>query len=565
VNFAQAFKGPKWGGLRRLLGQSPARDAVLAFLAYALLTVAVTWPLPAQLSTAATNNPDTHVNFWSLAWVARQLFQDPAHLFDANAYYPHTLSLAYAESLIPQSLQAAPLLWLGFSPIFAHNLPLLLTFPLAGLGLYLLARDLGASRSGAFLGGLGYAFCIYRYEHLIHIQSVSAQWFPFAVLSLRLALRSRARRHLASLALFSVLQALSSGYYAVLLAPTLLVTLLFGLRRGWRAGTLPRVVLTLTLSAGVVSAVLWPHREVQQRHHLVRSRAEAVHWSARWASYADPGTLLAWPHLRKLHQLANDPEHLYPGLAILLFGAVGAASARRSAEARFALGLAATGVLLSLGPEIQLGPLVVPGPLELARSLPGVSGLRTPVRLAVLAFLGSGLLAALGWSHLTRRLSIPRGAVVVVLVAAALEAYPARLARIIQPVPAPPPSASWLASAPHGPVLELPWKEYEDSAIYLYWSTEHWQPMVNGYGAFEPPGNRQLGLIGARFPRPYAARRVRDFGIRYVVIHTDRLRERQRERLRSQDRLPAGVRLAAVIAGDWIYELSRPSDQAPRD
>ena len=45
---------------------------------------------------------------------------------------------------------------------------------------------------------------------------------------------------------------------------------------------------------------------------------------------------------------------------------------------------------------------------------------------------------------------------------------------------------------------------------YLYWSTLHWQPMVNGWGGFFPVGATALGTTGRHFPvgarRPRAAR-----------------------------------------------------------
>jgi hypothetical protein len=153
----------------------------------------------------------------------------------------------------------------------------------------------------------------------------------------------------------------------------------------------------------------------------------------------------------------------------------------------------------------------------------------------------------------------------LLLAVAALEAWPAGLERLIRSVPPPPPGVQWLAKAPRGPVLELPWHEYHDSAIYLCWSTLHWQPMINGYGSFEPPGNRRLGLIGDRWPTPYAARTFRDFGVRYVVLHTDRLRPPQLARLRSRQDLPEGVRLVEVVAHDWIYEIDPPRPRPQAD
>ena len=50
---------------------------------------------------------------WVLAWVAHQLPSAPAHIFDANIFYPERNTLAYSETLLVPGLLAAPLHWLG--------------------------------------------------------------------------------------------------------------------------------------------------------------------------------------------------------------------------------------------------------------------------------------------------------------------------------------------------------------------------------------------------------------------------------------------------------------------
>jgi len=530
-------------------------DALLAFLAYSILAAAVLWPLPSAPAKLALPYPDTYVNVWSLAWVAHQALADPLHPFDSNAYHPHPRSLAYAESLLPQSLQAAPVIWLGGSPLLAYNLVLLLTFPLSGLGAYLLAREMSGSRAGAFMAGLAYSLCTYRYYHLVHLQAVSAQWFPFALLYLGRAIDAPRLRHFLALGFFSVLQALSSVYYAVFLGPTLLVALLYRFRAALQSRTLLRVTLTLALAAGLVAFALFPHRRIQADHRLARSRDAAIHWSARWSSYLDPGQYVALPHLVWLRARFAEVQPLYPGLGALLLGAVGAVSARRPGPARLACLLTGTSVLLSLGPELQLGPLLLPGPFEAMRTLPGVSGLRAPGRMGVVALLGLALLAAIGWSRLARSGRGWLWAAALVASLMAVESFPAGLHHNIRLAALPPPFAHWLAQAPRGPVLELPWNEDEESALYLYWSTAHWQPMVNGYASFQPPGNRGLGLIGAHFPRPYASRVLRENGVRYVVVHADRVKPAQRARLQAMEDLPEGVKLAVILGQDWVFSL----------
>ena len=138
---------------------------------------------------------------------------------------------------------------------------------------------------------------------------------------------------------------------------------------------------------------------------------------------------------------------------------------------------------------------------------------------------------------------------------AVLEAWPLGLRSLVKEAPPFPPAAAWLREAPRAPVLELPWSEPGQAARYVYWSTAHWQPLVNGYGSFDPPGNFALGLLGRRFPTGYTSREFRRAEIRYVVIHTDRLNDQERARLLDAG-LPEGVTLAAELGPDRIYEIS---------
>jgi hypothetical protein len=86
-----------------------------------------------------------------------------------------------------------------------------------------------------------------------------------------------------------------------------------------------------------------------------------------------------------------------------------------------------------------------------------------------------------------------------------------------------------LASLAPGAVLSLP--TYRDTpegfreADYLFYSTRHWHPIVNGFGRHEPPAHGDNLTTLARFPAPEALRRLRELGVRYVVVHTARASE----------------------------------------
>lgn len=542
---------------------SPQRSAGPAFVLYTLLTVVCTWPWARDPGRLAVPYPDLLGHVWGIGWVVHQARHDPLHLYDANMYWPQTLSLAYTESLLPQSIAAAPIRLAGGGPLLAHNLVLLLSYPLAAGFAYLLAWELTRSRAAAFLAGLAYAFTAYRWLHVVHIGVLSYQWLPLVLLLLRRAVLRPKPTTLLALGAVAALQALSSGYYAVLLALMLIAVAPLFVRRAWRRGSLLPVAAALLLAGLFVLAAAWPYRVLQERHALGRGREAFLHWSATPQSYLDPGEYVGLPHLAALSAVVDDRWALFPGTAVLLLAPLGLFRGRGS---RLGVVLAVTGLVLSFGPEVHLGLLVVPGPFEWLRRLPPISLMRDPSRLGVLAHLGLALLAALG---LARVLRWPRGqwAAAVLIALQAAEAYPFELGNRVRAVRPPPAFTAWLAKAPRGPLLELPWDHAHRfaSAEYLYWSTAHWQPLVNGHGTFAPGANFGLAVLAARFPTGRSSRILRGEGVRYVVVHAAQLPPQRRlELLAGTEALPPGVRLAARSGDDFVYEIAREGETEPR-
>ena len=89
---------------------------ILAFGAYSLLTIVMTWPLARGLARdLPADFGDPLLNCWVLAWDAEHLLRGLAgHLdalreyWNANIYYPHPLSLAYSEHLTAQAIAILP-------------------------------------------------------------------------------------------------------------------------------------------------------------------------------------------------------------------------------------------------------------------------------------------------------------------------------------------------------------------------------------------------------------------------------------------------------------------------
>ena len=161
------------------------RAGARVLLFYSLLTLILTHPLLFNLSTTVPNDiGDPLLNTWILAWDTHALLTDPLNLFQANIFYPLPNTLAYSEHLLSSALLATPFQLISSEPIVAYNLSLLLTFPLAAFGMYLLALHWTHHRGAAFAAGFIFAFAPYRFAAIAHLQLLTFQWLPYALLFL---------------------------------------------------------------------------------------------------------------------------------------------------------------------------------------------------------------------------------------------------------------------------------------------------------------------------------------------------------------------------------------------
>jgi hypothetical protein len=126
-------------------------------LLFAALTVLMTWPQAAHLTTHVANNDDPLLSIWRVSWIAHALAERPADLFNGNIFYPEQRTLAYSDSTLLQGLLAAPFIWAGISNITVYNVLLLSSFALSGAAMFLYAFELTASRWAAAIAGIVFA------------------------------------------------------------------------------------------------------------------------------------------------------------------------------------------------------------------------------------------------------------------------------------------------------------------------------------------------------------------------------------------------------------------------
>ena len=117
---------------------------------------------------------------WQIAWVGHAMLNDPLHLFDSNAFYPHPLSLAFSDSL----LGYGPAAFFGYGTVAAlvrYNLLFLWAWSLCFVGAYLLGRELGLNKLAAGAAGIAFAYAPYRVTEAGHLHVISCGGIALAL------------------------------------------------------------------------------------------------------------------------------------------------------------------------------------------------------------------------------------------------------------------------------------------------------------------------------------------------------------------------------------------------
>lgn len=528
------------------VARPPAGAGLARYLAgtvalYTLLTIAATWPQVLDMTDRTADRGDPLLNTWALAWVAHQLPYAPAHVFDGNIFHPERRTLAYSETLLAPAALGAPLRYAGAGPLLVYNILLLASFALTAVGTAVLVRDLTGSGAAGLVAGAVFGFLPYRFDHYAHFQLLQTQWMPLALWALHRLLDRGGLRYGVLLGAMVGAQALSSMYNALFLGVFLLVVggvLLVSDRARaiarWRP-LLASVVIAATLAAPV-ALVHARAREVVGE----RSREEAALGSAEWRHFLGSSGS-SWLHGTWSAPYGDIERRLYPGVVAAALAVVALWPPLAATRVAYAAGVLVA-VDLSRGLNGWLyGPLYDYG--FVFRSL------RVPARMALMVGLGLAVLAGFGVARVLAR--VPTAGRRVLLTAgltALVMADSWNAPRGLLDVGAqPPPIYDDLlrdrGESPHDRVvrrrsdprpsvlLELPIAR--EDPTYMYYSTFHWQTLVNGYSGFFSPRYEQLLETLRRFPDPESEALVERLGVRYVVVHGEMMRGGEYGRLTS--------------------------------
>jgi len=515
----------KWGGEplpfdeRSLFGEAltwPQRLGRLALLmvGFSVLAVALTWPQARHLDSVPDMG-DPLFSIWRIAWVSHQIVRNPLRLFDGNMFYPERLTLTYSDPVIVPALMSAPLFWVGIHPVLIYNLLLLSSFVFSGVTMFLLVRALTGRVDAAAIAGTMFALYPYRYEHYPHLELEMTMWMPLTLWALhRTMARGRLLDGLAAGVTFA-LQMLSSLYYGLFLALYLIPV---GAAL-WLARGRPRQpAIALAAGAGLALLLVAPVIAAYSANRTMvgdRGVAAVQFYSAEGPDYLKP-------HFRSLlYGKWSDGGHperqLFPRIMPVALAAVAVWPPLSVARIAYVLALVAA-VDGSFGLNGSYYPL-------LYTYVSPYRGLRAPARFSLLVGLTLSVLAGYGarrviesWSRTSgQRL----GLTVVMLGLLMIEAMPRMpLERIWRE---PPPVYESIRGEPSAVLAEFPMPTapigYFFDTRYLYFSTFHWHPIVNGNSGHFPASYEELTERERDFPSDSAIEYLKSRGVDYVAVH----------------------------------------------
>ena len=489
-----------------------------------------------DLRSHVMTDGDPALNAWALNWVSHALVSDLPNLLNGNTFYPHLGAIKLSEHMTSLALFNIIVRFFSDGPWVGYNLLIFAAYFLSALGAYFFIHHLTGNRLAAIWGGVFWGFCFFRVHHTSHLQILSYQWLAFIALFTVKTHADPNAKNATLLALFFILQALTSWYLAVIAAVFTIVVFLCNLQlRIWR----PRQALAFGWSAILATVAVLPFVLAYSGVlHDTSLGDRAAHTRALGDQvklldfFAPPSSTLLGSLIPNNKYWIWQENTLFIGYSAIFLALIGLVTIWRH---NWRMGITAiflilTGYVFALGFFSTFWGIKLPL-YYLSEKISFFSAIRAPQRFALLIYFGILILSSYGLIALSTKLSykikvLAMGVLVCVFI---LEVYPAKLP--FAPIPTYTPSAIDQEIARlsnqnntkykilHLPIYTARPGYPTQEATYMVDSTLHWNPILNGFSGAEPIGFKADMLVLVQLPSTAALALLEKYNVTIVAVH----------------------------------------------
>ncbi|MDE1824577.1 MAG: hypothetical protein KGH74_04755 [Candidatus Micrarchaeota archaeon] len=435
---AESTEKPKAGGIRHI-GHHVKKNKtyLIAFGLYLLIALVMFWQVTLNATSRIVNaTADGYQSLFNLWWVPYSIFtlhQSP--YFTNLLYYPIGANFI-TQTMTPIAGILAWPLW-QLSSALAYNALFFSSFALSGIFMFMLSEHFIKNRHAAFLAGLIYAFSPIHIAHsYAHLDWTLVEWIPLYILLLFKTVEEKRIVYpvLAGLSfvLVGFMGDLQQGILVLFFTITTLMIMLaikhyremlLNLQTLLRLAVVP--VSILAIGSPFFIFILPNAGSQLSAAQQGTSQLTSMLWSNDIASFFLPGYYngifhgISASYLNKIYSLtiagtsslpdiAERTSYIgYSVLALIILGIYYDYKQHRLRNSVLWIATLALYALLSLGPYLQFysNATTIPSIYALYSHVPILNIIREPGRFDFIATVALAVLAAIGFSHISKNRS----------------------------------------------------------------------------------------------------------------------------------------------------------------
>jgi hypothetical protein len=578
------------------IGSGMKKVFIGLLILYTCITFFLFLPYSLHLRDHLPNSIDPVFYAWNISHNTDSLLQGGKNLLNTNIFYPESNTLAFSDTLYAQIIFTAPIIVLTKNSVLAENIYILLTFPLAGISMFLLAYYVTKHPLASSFAGLFFAFCYPRIAQIGHMPMLSSQWLPLFILYLLRFFEKRSWKNFLIMVFLYILNITSTIYFGVFLL--LFIGILCTIeivswirKHTWRpfAEIGKKLGVSLIPILIVFAIVLFPYIRLKAEYPTIKRHIiDAAMLSATVQDYI---TVLPTSLISKfsLFTKAINEKPLYPTVTVLFLAIAGVIIGWKKNRKIIVLctTTAVAACVLSFGPYIEIvknfhviRTILLPYSY-LYRLIPLMQAVRVPARFSIISILCLALLAAIALASLLKNkrnnlLAIP------ILALFLIEIWQVNTPIVSIPIfPTIPKVYEWLQNEQNDLIIvELPFqppekmstsmeeqllKTYEETkekdryaleTYRIYFSTFHKKRLLNGYSGFFPQIYHDNAKILSDFPSDESIQMLKNTHVRYMIIHGWQYTDKNFSDIQYQISYYPELRLIKQFDEDYVYEIS---------